>query len=345
MAELPTSMAAAVYRGKDEISVETVPVPAAGPGQVLVEVSHCGICGSDLHLVLEGWGRPGHIGGHETSGRVAALGDGVTGWTPGDAVVIGPAPTCGECDPCRAGRPALCAERAGPTDDHAWQGAFATYVCRDQAELYRLPAELPLRPAALTEPLAVALHGITQSGARPGDRVLVTGAGPIGLLTIAALRALGIGDVTLSEPSDGRRKLACAIGADPAVTPDELPAPTFPTDLVADPFDAVIECSGHPAAMEAGLAQLAPMGRLVLVGAGMKRPRFDNNRILLNEWVVTGAYTYEADGYARALELLATGAVPVDLLIEPDDVPLEGLLDAMHGLASGDIAAKVMVRP
>jgi threonine dehydrogenase-like Zn-dependent dehydrogenase len=87
------------------------------------------------------------------------------------------------------------------------------------------------------------------------------------------------------------------------------------------------------------------MGRLVLVGAGIRRPRFDNNRILLNELVVTGAYTYDADGYARALELLSTGRLPNDLLIEPADVSLDELLDAMHGLAAGELAAKVMVVP
>jgi 2-desacetyl-2-hydroxyethyl bacteriochlorophyllide A dehydrogenase len=342
---LPSSMSAAVYRGKGALTVETIPVPAAGPGQVLVEVSYCGICGSDLHMVLEGWGQPGHIGGHETSGRVVTLGDGVTRWEVGDPVVIGPSPACGACDPCRAGRPALCSKRAGPTEDHSWQGAFATYVRRDEADLYRIPPNLPLRAAALTEPLAVALHGITLSGARPGERVLVTGAGPIGLLSIAALRALGIDDVTVSEPTERRRRVALAVGANAAVTPEELVTPDFPTHLVDAPYHAVLECSGHPAAMETGLGQLAPMGRLVLVGAGIKRPRFDNNRILLNELVITGAYTYDADGYERALELLSTGGLPVDLLIEPGEVPLEGLLEAMRGLAAGELAAKVMVVP
>jgi 2-desacetyl-2-hydroxyethyl bacteriochlorophyllide A dehydrogenase len=342
---LPTSMPAAVYQGKGTLTVESVPVPEPGRGEVLVEVSHCGICGSDLHMVIEGWGQPGHIGGHETSGRVVAVGDGVDQWAVGDEVVSGPSPKCGACAPCRAGRPSLCATRTGPTEDHGWQGAFASYICRDQAELYRIPSGLAIRHAALTEPLAVALHGITLSGVQPGERVLVTGAGPIGLLSIAALRALGIDDVTVSEPGERRRQLALAVGATAAVTPDELVTPDFPTHLVDAPCQAVLECSGHPGAMESGLGQLAPMGRLVLVGAGIKRPRFDNNRILLNELVVTGAYTYDADGYARALELLSSGRMPNDLLIEPTDVSLNELLDAMHGLASGELAAKVMVVP
>jgi 2-desacetyl-2-hydroxyethyl bacteriochlorophyllide A dehydrogenase len=344
-ATLPTSMPAAVYQGKGALTVESVPVPQPGPGEVLVEVSHCGICGSDLHMVMEGWARPGHIGGHETSGRVVAVGEGVSRWSPGDEVVSGPSPKCGECAPCRAGRPSLCTTRTGPTDDHGWQGAFATYICRSEAELYAIPAGLDIRHAALTEPLAVALHGITLSAAQPGERVLVTGAGPIGLLTIAALRALGIDDVTVSEPGDRRRELALRVGATAAVTPDKLITPDFPTHLVDAPYHAVLECSGHPNAMESALGQLLPMGRLVLVGAGIRRPRFDNNRILLNELLITGAYTYDADGYARALELLAGGRLPNELLIEPTDVSLNELLDAMHGLESGELAAKVMVVP
>jgi threonine dehydrogenase-like Zn-dependent dehydrogenase len=107
----------------------------------------------------------------------------------------------------------------------------------------------------------------------------------------------------------------------------------------------VFECSGRAPAMEAGLAQLVRAGTLVLVGAGIERPRFDPNRILLNELVVTGAYNHDEDGFERALELLASGALPVDALLEPDAVPLDGILEALHGLADGRLAGKVLVRP
>jgi len=119
----------------------------------------------------------------------------------------------------------------------------------------------------------------------------------------------------------------------------------MPMDLVDEPFDVVLECSGHAKAMEAGLAQLARAGRLVLVGAGIHAPRFDNNRILLNELVITGANTYDHDGFEQALALLASGKLPVDHLVEPEEVPLDGVLDAMRGLAEGRTAGKVLVRP
>ena len=334
----------AVYRNKGELAVERRPVPSPGPGEVLVEVSHCGVCGTDLHMVLEGWGRPGTVGGHEWSGRVAAVGAGAERWAVGRAVVGGELVPCGACAMCGAGRPSLCDRRA-PVTGGGRDGAFARYVVTDAATLVAVDDAVPLRAAALTEPLAVALHAVTRSGARPGERVLVTGAGPIGLLAIAALRASAIDDVVASEPGPARRERARAVGAGATVTPEQLAVPSLPMDLVDEPFDAVLECSGRAEATEAGLAQLRRGGRLVLVGTGVRWPRLDTNRVLLNELVVTGAYNYDAGGFSSALALLGSGALSPDLLIEPDDVPLSGLLDAMGRLAAGELVAKVLVRP
>lgn len=340
-------MPAAVYRGKDDIAVEEVPIPDVGPHDVLIEVSHCGVCGSDLHFVLDGWGRPGSIEGHEWSGVVVAVGSEVTRWSLGEAVVGGPTVRCGRCRECLAGRPSLCSERDTPGIGGSWQGAFARYKRQHEDELLRVPEGLSLRAAALTEPLAVALHGITRAGVAPGERVLVTGCGPIGALSLAALRALGVEDVTVSEPAAARQELARRLGAARVVAPDALedPGPFDPGRVVEGAYDVVLECSGVGAAMEAGLAQLRRTGRLVLVGAGMAAPRFDPNRILLNELVITGAFCYDADGFERALALLDSGAVDASVLAEPDDVPLYGALDAMRGLASGAIAAKVLIAP
>jgi threonine dehydrogenase-like Zn-dependent dehydrogenase len=112
-----------------------------------------------------------------------------------------------------------------------------------------------------------------------------------------------------------------------------------------DACDVAFECSGKPAAFEAALGRLRKAGRLVILGTGMERPRLDANRVLLNELVVTGGYTYDATGLADALALLASGALPTELLIEPDDVPLEGMLAAMEALAAGRVGGKVMVAP
>jgi threonine dehydrogenase-like Zn-dependent dehydrogenase len=119
----------------------------------------------------------------------------------------------------------------------------------------------------------------------------------------------------------------------------------MPFTIVDDAFDAVLECSGNPRAMESALAQLRRMGTLVLVGTGMRRPKLDHNRILLNELVVTGAFCYDAGGMEAALKLLAEGRLPTDRLIEPDDVPLEGMLEAAERCAAGELAGKVMIVP
>jgi len=336
-------MRAAVYRGPHDVVVEDRPTPEVGPHDVLLEVSHCGVCGSDLHFVLDGWGRPGSIEGHEYSGRVIAVGDAVTQWSVGDEVVGGPTPRCGDCEYCRAGRPQLCAAR-GKFGDEAWQGAFAEYVRTTDSSLLRVPDGLSLREAALAEPLAVALHGLTRGGVTAGQRVLVAGAGPIGALSIAAAVARGVAEVVVSEPHPRRRELAERLGA-VAVAPDELTTPPYPGDEVDPPFDVALECSGHAVAMEAALGQLRRGGTLVLVGAGIKPPRFDPNRILLNELVITGAFVYDPDGFPRALELLASEGFPLDVLVEAEDVPLEGLLDACERLGAGELPAKVLIAP
>ncbi|MEE9608672.1 MAG: alcohol dehydrogenase catalytic domain-containing protein [Myxococcota bacterium] len=339
---LPEAMRAAVYRERGRIAVEKRPVPEPGPRDVLLRVSHCGVCGTDLHLVLDGWGRPDSIGGHEYSGRIAALGTQVSGWKIGEPAVGGPVPGCGSCDYCRAQRPALCTGTPGLGE---FQGAFAEYKLLPETQLVRVPQGLGLREAALSEPLSVALHAVTRSGVRPGQRALVSGAGPIGLLTLAALRARGVEEVVVSEPSEVRRELARLVGASQVVTPDQLEVPRMPFARVDGAVHVAFECSGVAAAIQAALAQLEKTGTLVLVGSGVERPRLDAMRVLLNELVVTGAYNYDEDGYAQALALLASRRLPTDLLIEPDDIALDGLQAAMERLASGRIGGKVLVVP
>jgi 2-desacetyl-2-hydroxyethyl bacteriochlorophyllide A dehydrogenase len=346
MGELPEVMLAAVYRAPGEISVEEVPVPRPGPGEVVVEVGHCGVCGSDIHLMIDGWGKPDTVGGHEFSGTVAAVGDGVHQWRVGDAVVGGPSPRCGACRRCREGHPSQCEQRGAFVVSHVG-GAFARFALLDARAVVRVPDGMDPRVAALAEPLAVALHGITRAGLGAGDSAMVFGAGPIGALSIAALVALEIAPVRVVEPNPRRRALAGALGAHEVLAPDDLE--TFPAwepeRLSPRAVDAVLECSGKRRAMEAGLHQLRRGGRLVLVGAGMEAPAFDPNRLLLNELEVCGSFVYDADGFERAMAMLASGAIPTDVLVEPVDVGLDGLADALRGLASGAVAGKVMVVP
>ena len=339
-------MAAVVYKRPGEVAVERRPMPEPAADEVVIQVGHCGICGSDIHMILEGWGQPGTVMGHEYSGRIVTLGSAVGGWSVGEEVVGGPDPKCGTCQRCLEGKPAQCERRDG-TGRTETDGAFADYVVVPASSLLRIPDGLTARQAALAEPMSVALHAITRSGAKPGHAVMVFGAGPIGALSVAALAARGIGPVTVVEPNAGRQQLALALGAAKVIEPAELEVfPMWePERMATEAVDVVLECSGKKSAMEAGFSQLRRGGTLVLVGAGIEPPTFDPNRLLLNELTVTGSFIYDAHGFEAALDLLASGAFDVDLLIDPVDVTLAGVGDALVDLAAGRIAGKVMVRP
>jgi threonine dehydrogenase-like Zn-dependent dehydrogenase len=338
------TMNAAVYIGEGAIEVRELPVPDLGPNDVRIAVSHCGICGTDLHLVLEKYARPGSVLGHEWSGTIAAVGSGVSDWQPGTRVVAGPTPGCGKCRACVRGRPSVCLEREPPDLLDFSRGAFAEYKTVDAARLLTIPEALSTRDAALTEPTAIAIHTVNLSGVTPEDRVLVTGAGPVGLLTIAVLRARGIDDITVSEPAPLRRERALSLGAREAVEPDALPRAPMGRP-VGGSFSYAFECSGNARAGESALDQLDYAGTLVFVGTGHDMPRVNHNRVIVLELTIIGAYNYDAGGFAPALDLLASGQLPLDLLIEPVDVVLADVGATIQRLAAGDLPGKVMVVP
>jgi (R,R)-butanediol dehydrogenase/meso-butanediol dehydrogenase/diacetyl reductase len=315
---------------------------------VVVRVEYCGVCGTDLHTTLDGWAPAGTIGGHEWSGRVTAIGSSVTDVAVGDLVVGGP-PWCGTCEWCEKGRPALCVADPIRTTALGHGGAFAEFHLARAATVHRVPAGLDARTAALSEPLAVALHGLTNA-ALPDDlsgtRILVSGAGPLGLLVIAALVDRGAVDLTVSEPGQQRRLAALAAGATTTVAPEDLPLlPALPTLTSPDGFDVVLETSGQAVAVSTGLSLLRPTGRLVLLGTGAMSVKLDAIRILLNELVVTGAYCYDATGIDDALALLATGRLPIEALLSTQDYGLDEMLEMMRALRSGEISRKALVRP
>jgi threonine dehydrogenase-like Zn-dependent dehydrogenase len=165
------------------------------------------------------------------------------------------------------------------------------------------------------------------------------------VLTVAVLRELGVTEVTVSEPLAGRRELARRVGASSVIEPSILDKPELPMDVVARAFDVAFECSGRAEAMEDALANLARAGTLVLCGTGMRRPRLDPNRIILNELTVTGTVEYTPDDFRTALDLLASGRLPAGELIEPEDQPLSRVQWAMEQLSSGELTGKVMVIP
>jgi L-iditol 2-dehydrogenase len=333
-----TNRAAVLVRPR-EIVIERRPVPTPAPREVLVEVASVGVCGSDVH-----WYAHGRIGdlvarsplvlGHECAGRVAAVGSEVTKHAVGARVCLEPGVPCGRCRECRAGRYNLCVDVAffatPPID-----GAFAEFVTIHEDFAFALPDGMSDDVGALMEPLSVGIWACRKAGITAGDRVLVSGAGPIGLLAMQVSKAFGATDVAVSDVNEHRLSAAERMGATRVLRAgDDAPGEV----------DALIECSGHPAALVAGIEALRPAGTAVLVGMGPKPTAEIPLSLVQNrELWLTGTFRY-ANTYPAAIQLAATGRVDVAALITGH----YGLDDTETALLAGrnDAASiKVMVHP
>jgi L-iditol 2-dehydrogenase len=301
---------AAVLHAPGEIRIEERERPRPGPREVLVKVTAVGVCGSDVHYYEHGRIGPFVVEaplilGHESAGRVAELGEGVTKHAEGDRVTLEPGVPCGRCRECRAGRYNLCADVvffATPPID----GAFAEFVVIHEDFAFALPDELSDEEGALMEPLSVGVWACRKAGVSAGDRVLVTGAGPIGLLAMQCARAFGATDVAVSDVNPHRLELALRTGATRTATPG---------DELGDDFDALIECSGHPGALTAGIKALRPAGTAVLVGMGPgEEGTLPLSAIQTREIWVTGTFRY-ANTYPTAIALAATGRVDLKAIM------------------------------
>jgi L-iditol 2-dehydrogenase len=299
---------AAVLTPERSIVIEDRAVPEPGPREVLVEIAAVGVCGSDVHYYEHG--RIGDfvvdaplVLGHESAGRVAALGAGATRHAIGDRVTLEPGVPCGRCRECRAGRYNLCPHvvfLATPPVD----GAFTNFVAIHEDFAFALPDALSDEAGALMEPLSVGIWACRRAGVKAGDHVLITGAGPIGLLAMQVARASGA-SVTISDLSEPRLALAERTGADRVVR----------GDLSAVEADVLIECSGHPAALAGGIAALRPAGTAVVVGMGPgATAEVPLALIQSREIWLTGTFRY-ANTYPAAIELVASGRVDVEAIV------------------------------
>ncbi len=334
---------AAYYEGNQSVRVGAcAPVPPA-PGQVQIEVSHCGICGSDLHMFHGAMDQRVHmpfVFGHEMSGAIARVGEGVNGFSPGDHVTVRPIDPCGECPACRAGHSHVCQRLKFIGFDAP--GALQSLWTVPAHTLHRLPASLPLEKAALVEPLSVACHDVRLAGVRKGEYVVIQGGGPIGILIALVVRNTGARAV-ISEVNPFRLSLARELGFE-AVNPKE-------TDLVKHVMDAtrtagadvVFEVSGSAAGAET-ITQLARVrGRIVVVAIFSHVPKVDLFRIFWRELSLQGTRVYEPEDFEQAIALAASGTLPLERLIS-EVCPLEGVQSALNRLESGGEVMKILVR-
>jgi (R,R)-butanediol dehydrogenase / meso-butanediol dehydrogenase / diacetyl reductase len=314
-------MKAARFHGRGDIRVDDVPDPQIGPGQVEVSVDWCGICGTDLHEFLEGpifvpaKGSPHPITGaelpvvmgHEFAGVVSAVGSGVTGVQEGDRVAVEPYYVCGECTACTAGRYNIC-RKLGFVGLAGQDGGFAERCVVDARWVHPL-GELPTDIGALVEPLAVGYHAARLSGLRPGGTAAVFGAGPIGLVTTAALKASGAGQVIVVEPAAARKAKAPGAGADEVLDPTGTDVPDAIRDLTGGAgTDVAFECAGVDAVLAAAIGSVRPGGTVVNVAIWGHVPQVAMNDLVLSEVTVIGSLAYCGD-HADTIALLRDGKV------------------------------------
>lgn len=341
---IPETMRAAVFYGKKDVRVERRPVPVPGPGEVLLKIRFCGICGSDLEAYKYGLYQPGLIIGHELAADIVALGPEVEGWEVGDRVTANDVIPCGQCRYCRSGRVSLCdaVTMPGVTCD----GAYAEYMTVAARALYRLPEGVTYEQAAVTDPSSNALHAVRRSGLGLGDRVLVVGAGPIGLLTIQAALLAGARTVIAAETNPARAKLALAMGASAVVDPSTENVDLRVADLTDDQGADVVFCaSGNPAAMGSTFTLVRKGGVVVPIGICEQPVQADFLSLVMNELDYRGTYA-SYDEYGLALDLMAQKRWRVEPVIS-GVVPLDDIVEeGFEVLVRPDTtAAKILVRP
>jgi (R,R)-butanediol dehydrogenase/meso-butanediol dehydrogenase/diacetyl reductase len=335
-------MRAATYIGDQRFRVDEREALEPGEGEVRLDVAYVGICGTDLHIkhgAMDARVTIPAVIGHEMSGTVAAVGDGVTGWAPADRVTVMPLDWCGRCHACRAGHQHVCQNLVFVGIDAA--GAMQQSWTLPERLLIRLPPELPLDQAALAEPAAVAVHDVRRAGLRRGDRALVVGGGPIGIL-IAAVAAAEGADVAVSEPNAFRRAMAQELGLktlDP--TGDDVAAMVDEWTRAAG-VDVAFEVSGTETGLAAATRALRVRGRLVVVAIHSRPVAVDLFRVFWRELDLHGARVYERADFEHAVALLASGAIRAARLIT-DIEPLERTEAAFAALEGGGDVMKVLI--
>ncbi|UXM91664.1 NAD(P)-dependent alcohol dehydrogenase [Paenarthrobacter sp. JL.01a] len=339
---IPATMRASVLTSPKTIELQEVAVPEPQPGQVLVRVTAVGVCGSDTHfyetgsigdIVVEG----PIVLGHETAGEIVAVGPGVDSSRVGTRVAVEPQTPCRKCDYCKTGRYHLCRDilfyGAWPVD-----GSFAEYVIVDDDFAHAVPAEITDEQAALLEPLSVAVHAARRAGVKAGDKVLITGAGPIGVMNVQVAKALGAGEVVISDPIAHRREFALAHGADIALDPT-----TSGLEEYAEYFDVYIDASGNARAILPAFPAVKRGGTACLVGMGGDELNVPIAMIQHREITLTGTFRY-VNTWPTAIALLASGAVDVEGIVT-GRFGLEDVEESLMKAKKDPMAIKTMVIP
>lgn len=347
-------MRAVRFHGARDVRVEDVPPPGAqlAPTEVLLRPRLVGICGSDLREYVAGpidtsyephpvtGARIPQIMGHEISADVEAVGDAVSGVVPGSRVTVMPEAFCGECYACRNGMQPLCSNEACVGMSWHW-GGMAELAVVQAHQAIPLPDAVSYEQGALIEPAAVAVHAIKRGGVKPGDTVLVTGAGPIGALSVLAARAAGAEQVFLSEPNPARALHVASLGTDASFDPASEDVAAAIRDRTGGVgVDVAFECSGNDAALRACLSATRARGVVAQVGLHVKDVSIDVVDLTEREIALIGVYAYPVTSFPEVAAQVASGALPVERIVTSriglDEVVSKGF-DALADPAGGDV--------
>ena len=336
-------MRQAMMTAPGRIEVRDVPVPAPGPGEVLLRIQRIGVCGSDIHVFHGKHPYTSYpvVQGHEFSATVEALGEGVTGIALGKRVTAMPQIVCGECPPCRRGEYHIC-DQLKVQGFQAPGCAQELWVTRAE-KLVLLPDRFSFEQGALVEPISVAVHAVARAGDMAGRRVAVLGAGPIGNLVAQTARASGA-RVLITDISDHRLDIArqCGLGLVSNARTESLDKAAARA-FGADGFDLAFECVGVEATMTAAVAAIQKGGTVVVVGVFGDKPRIDIGLVQDRELQLVGTLMYRRGDYERAVELIDSGAIVTEPLVSKH-FAMEEFLDAYQFIETErDRTMKIMI--
>jgi threonine dehydrogenase-like Zn-dependent dehydrogenase len=346
-------MRVAVLSGVEELTIENRPRPGVGPGEALVKVEVCGICGTDVHAYLSGSLYPlGTVMGHEPAGTVVEVGAGVEIFRPGDRVVLYSFASCGLCPACQRELDYYCTSRHdfGLGSSTKWDGAYAEYVWVPFADkmLVKIPEQITFEEATLADPFGAPLRAVRCSRFKPGDTVAVLGAGPIGLLAVQLLSAGGAGQIICTEISPQRAAIAKRLGADCVLNPiEEGEALAGRVAEMTDGLgvDIAYECAGTPAAFQQSLDVVRPGGQVMAVGVIERETPVNPFDIVVKEIDLMGSLACNRHELQLALGLLAQGKVNTELMLS-DTITLNDIeTGGFRRLLSSPEVVKILVKP
>jgi threonine 3-dehydrogenase len=344
---------AAVFEGNGKLVLKDRPKPnIKSDTDALIKVTGVGICGTDLHILQTPPAHPARkdiILGHEFTGIIEDAGAGITGFKKGDHVIIDPHPGCGVCEKCRSGYPDRCISlykksgipgQAGTIGIFS-DGAMTSYAVVPQQSLYRISESVPSHIAALAEPLACVVNAARKLNARPGETVLILGAGPIGLLFVEYLKACGVAKIIVSEVSEYRRKMAMECGADVVVNPEEQNIYKFIEKETNEGPEIVVEAVG-PLFAEA-IKLVHSDGRVLQFGHDeLAKPQIPIAEIVKKELTIYGAFIGKYT-FTSLPEIIESGVLPLDKVVS-HQLPLSRIHDGLDLLRKGK-GLKIILHP